>query len=56
MEDIKPFNLRIEKDLWVFLKKHSVDQDCSMTEIIGKIIRKYKNKCEKNLTLTDTKV
>jgi hypothetical protein len=56
MEDIKPFNLRIERDLWVFLKKHSVDQNKSMTEIIGKIIRRYKNKCEKKLTLSDTKV
>lgn len=56
VDNIKTFNLRIQKDLWVFLKKKSTEQECAMTEIISKLIRSYKNKCEKHLTGKGTNV
>jgi predicted HicB family RNase H-like nuclease len=56
MNNIKTFNIRIPRELWVFLKKSSVDQDRSMNEIIVSCIEKLKKKKENKLTSNDAMV
>jgi hypothetical protein len=52
----KKFTIRLPKDLWVWLKHKSVEQEESMQEIIVRRVQKYKNKFEKCLTDNDTNV
>lgn len=47
MKEKKHFNIRIDKDLWVFLKHESARQEISMMEIIENCIIKLKNKSDK---------
>lgn len=56
MDDIKAFNIRIPKDMWVFLKKKSIDQEKAMNAIVIDCLEKYKKKCEKKLTQGDAVV
>ena len=44
---INTFNMRIDKDLLVFLKQNSIKQDCSMTALVTKCLRDYKKKVER---------
>lgn len=48
--EIKSFQVRMTRDLWMFLKKTSVVQETSMNEIISRCVSKYKNKINKDLT------
>lgn len=43
---IKTFNVRIPKELWLFLRKHSIDLEISMNQIIVNCMMSYKNKNE----------
>lgn len=52
----KIFNVRLEKDLWSFLKKKGVDREMSLNEMIIDLIKKYKKKCENKLTSSNTMV
>ena len=54
--EIKNFNMRISKDLWLFLKHEAATKDTSMTDIIVSCIEKHKKKVESKLTRTDTDV
>ena len=54
--EIKTFNMRIPKDIWMFLKKQAALQECSMTDIIIRCIEKYKKKFDDRLTQEDTDV
>lgn len=56
MDNIKAFNIRIPKDIWVFLKKKSIDQEKAMNAIVIDCLEKYKKKCEKKLTQGDAVV
>jgi hypothetical protein len=47
MVKIKSFNLKMSRDLWLFLKEKSAKEDRSMTDIIVKSIEKMKNKNDK---------
>ena len=47
MQPYKAFNLRIDRELWVFLKKESTDRDQSMTKTINQLIAKLKEKKER---------
>lgn len=49
-KDIKMFQIRMPKDMWVFLKKTSVDQEISMMDIIVRCVDKYKKRIENKLT------
>lgn len=49
MKDIKSFNIKLPKEVWVFLKKKSAEDDMSMNAIIIKELVKLKQKCEKNV-------
>ena len=44
----KSFNVRIRKDLWVFLKKTSAKQERSMNKIIHDLVKSYKEQLKKN--------
>lgn len=55
-EEIKTFNMRVPKDVWLFLKKQAAAQETSMTEIILRCVEKYKKKIESKLTNDDTHV
>ena len=54
--DIRTFNMRVPKEIWLFLKKTSAAQEISMTEIIIRCITKYKKKLDNKLTDSDTYV
>ena len=56
IDNIKTFNMRIPKNLWLFLKKTAAEKEISMTDIIIYCVDKYKNKLEKKLTKSDTSV
>lgn len=54
--DKKIFNVRIDKDLWAFIKKKGVDREMSINEILIELITKYKKRCENKLTDSNTVV
>lgn len=54
--EIKNFNMRISKDLWLFLKHEAATKDTSMTDIIVSCVEKHKKRIENKLTRTDTNV
>jgi predicted HicB family RNase H-like nuclease len=54
--DIKTFNMRMPKDIWMFLKKTAAEQEESMTDIIVRCVKKYKKKFDDKLTIDDTSV
>ena len=56
MAEKKIFNVRLEKDLWTFIKKKGIDRELSLNEIIIDLIKKYKKKCEQKLTDNNTMV
>lgn len=45
----KAFNLRISKEMWVFLKRLSIEQEESMNEIIIRCLEKLKKNKEKSV-------
>ena len=55
-DEIKAFNVRLPKELWVFLKNRSAEQEEPMGTIIMRCIEKYKKRFDDRLTDTDTKV
>jgi len=56
MKEKKIFNVRMDKDLWSFLKKKGVDREMSLNNMIIYLASQYKKKCEKKLTDSDTMV
>lgn len=46
-DDIKAFNIRMPKEMWVFLRKISITKEESMNEIILDCIQAYKEKLAK---------
>lgn len=54
--EIKNFNMRIAKELWMFLKSEAAAKETSMTDIIVACVEKHKKNIEKKLTRTDTDV
>jgi hypothetical protein len=56
IDNRKCFNMRMPKDVWMFLKTQSLHNDVTMTEIIISCVEKYKRNVEKKLTNTDTQV
>lgn len=53
MTQKKPMLIRLEKEIWVFVKKKAIDREISANELINDCLRKYKIKCEKKLTDSD---
>lgn len=56
MDDTKALTLRMDKTLWRFLKKKSIDREMSLAALINECLEKYKHKCEKKLTIDETTV
>jgi hypothetical protein len=54
--DLKTFNMRMPKDIWMFLKHSSVAQEESMTDIIVRCLEKYRKNIENKLTKKDANV
>jgi predicted DNA-binding protein len=46
MQPIKAFQVRLPKDIWVFLKKISAEQERSMNTIIQECVNKYIKKVD----------
>lgn len=46
--DEKRFPLRLSRELWYFLRRHSIDIELSMNQIIVSCMQAYKKKVEKN--------
>lgn len=55
-DDKKMFNIKLSKDLWVFVKIRAATEDTSMAAIIERCVEKYKKRLEKKLTNTNTNV
>jgi predicted HicB family RNase H-like nuclease len=55
-KELKNFNVRLPKDLWMFLKSQSALQEISMIDIIKKALEDYKIKVEYSLTISGTRV
>lgn len=43
---MKTFNMKLEKDMWMFLKKTAAAQEESMTDIVTRCVAKYQKKLE----------
>jgi predicted HicB family RNase H-like nuclease len=54
--ELKSFNMRMPKEMWLFLKKTSASQEISMTELILRCVERYKKKFDSRLTDDDTNV
>jgi predicted HicB family RNase H-like nuclease len=54
MNDLKTFNVRVPREIWIFLKRKAMDSDMSMNAIILACLDKYKRKCEKKQKESDT--
>ncbi len=52
MNETKAFTMRMDKDLWLFLKRKALDREMSLVALINERLEKYKKKCEKGI---DTK-
>jgi predicted HicB family RNase H-like nuclease len=50
---IKAFLVRMEYDLWKYLRRMALDQECSMNELINKTMRKMQENREKVLRSND---
>lgn len=55
-EDVKTFNMRMPKDMWMFLKKTAASEEQSMTDIMMGCLEKYRKKMQYKLTREDTNV
>lgn len=57
MGKIKTFNIRLSRELWVFLKRKAIDDDISMNSLIISCVERLKKKSEKKeLTQSDANV
>lgn len=56
MDEIKVLSLRMQKDLWKFLRTQAFKRETSITELINRQLTIYKKKYEKKLTKSDTVV
>lgn len=45
-ENTKCFNIRVPKAMWIFLKRHAMDNETSMNAIVSKLIEQYQTKTE----------
>lgn len=50
---IHTFNMRIDRDLLVFLKQTAIKKDCSMTFLVSKCLSDYKKKLERKEANSD---
>lgn len=48
-QPIKAFNMRMNRDLWAYLKQCSIEQEISVNEIVNKCLQKYKDKRTANV-------
>lgn len=47
------FNMRIDKDILMFLKQTALKQDCSMTSLVSRLLSDYKKRIEKKQSSID---
>ena len=43
---ITTFNMRIDKQLLMFIKKSAVEEDCTMTDLVTRCLDGYRKKVE----------
>lgn len=53
MSEHKSFNVKIPRDLWLFLKRKAADEDTSMAQLIFKAVEKMKKNHDKKLLTSD---
>lgn len=56
MSEIKPFQVRLSKEMWIFLKTQSMQTGKPMNALIAELVEKSKKRIEKRLTKKDTVV
>ncbi len=55
-KEIKRFNLSMDKDLWWFLKMTSLENECSMADIVINNLEKQRKRAMKKVTSTNASV
>jgi hypothetical protein len=55
-EENKMFNMRMSKEMWMFLKLRAAEQEEAMTDIVNRLLEKYKKKFDDKLTKKDINV
>lgn len=48
-QQTKAFSVRLPKEIWMFLKRQSIDKEIPMAQLISSCLEKYKKKCEKDV-------
>lgn len=49
MSEMKHVNMRLPKELWVFLKTLATQKETTMMNIVNKCLMRYKKSIEKNV-------
>ncbi len=44
--EMKTFNMKMTKELWMFLKNYAAANELSMTTIVGTCLEKYRKRIE----------
>lgn len=50
-QELKSFNMRMPREIWLYLKKTSADQDISMGDFIIFCVNRYRKSLNIDLTL-----
>lgn len=56
LDEMKTFNLRIPKYLWLFLKAESAEKETPMGGIVVDCVERYKKRMENKLTKKNANV
>lgn len=48
-KDIKNVCVRVDKDMWLFLKKMCISQETNITLIVNKLLDKYRKNIESRI-------
>lgn len=49
MTNIKAFNIRLPKEMWIFIKKKAIDREMSINQLLIELIKKYQKKFENSV-------
>jgi hypothetical protein len=49
-KEIKSISIKIEKDMWVFLKNTCIVRETNLTSIVNKLLDKYRKNIESRLS------
>lgn len=48
-KDTKSISIKIDKEMWIFLKNICIDKETSLTTIVNKLLDRYRKNAESKL-------